>query len=177
MGEPVRFPEDFNLADYWLFDRLKEGKGSKVALRFGDRSWTYADVADRSRALARFLVENGVRPEQRVYIVLPDTPAFAWGIFGTLASGCVLAMGNPIAPIEDLGYVLQYLRAAVLITTPAVAGIFLLMLGNLVLAHARQWARPLRMSVGIFAVTLVIMHSIAPVLFSTVEGVARRLGM
>lgn len=121
MGEPVRFPEDFNLADYWLFDRLKEGKGSKVALRFGDRSWTYADVADRSRALARFLVENGVKPEQRVYIVLPDTPAFAWGIFGTLASGCVLAMGNPIAPIEDLGYVLEYLRAAVLITTPAVA--------------------------------------------------------
>jgi benzoate-CoA ligase family protein len=117
----VRFPDDFNLADYWLFDRVREGKGDKVALRFGDRSWTYAQVADGSRALARFLVDAGVRPEQRVYIVLPDTPAFAWGIFGTLAAGAVLAMGNPIAPIEDLSYVLGYVRAAVLITTPAVA--------------------------------------------------------
>jgi hypothetical protein len=63
MSEPVRFPEEFNLADYWLYDRLKEGKGGKTALRFGDRSWTYADVADRSRALARFLVDSGVRSE------------------------------------------------------------------------------------------------------------------
>lgn len=117
----VRFPDDFNLADYWLFDRLKEGKGSKVALRFGDRSWTYEQVAERSRALARALIDLGLRPEQRVYIVLPDTPAFAWGIFGTLAAGGVLTMGNPIAPTEDLAYVLDYVRAAVLITVPRVA--------------------------------------------------------
>ena len=117
----VRFPDDFNLADYWLFDRIKEGKGDKVALRFGDRSWTYAQVAERSRALARALIDLGLRPEQRVYIVLPDTPAFAWGIFGTLAAGGVLTMGNPIAPTEDLAYVLDYVRAAVLITTPRVA--------------------------------------------------------
>jgi benzoate-CoA ligase family protein len=117
----VRFPDEFNLADYWLFEREREGKGGKVALRFGDRSWTYSQVADRSRALARALIDLGLRPEQRVYIVLPDTPAFAWGIFGTLAAGGILTMGNPINPIEDLAYVLDYVRASVLITTPQVA--------------------------------------------------------
>ncbi|NVB81545.1 MAG: benzoate-CoA ligase family protein [Kofleriaceae bacterium] len=117
----VRFPDDFNLADYWLFDRIREDKGGKVALRFGDRSWTYAEVAERSRALANFLVDSGLKPEQRVYIVLPDTPAFVWSIFGTLAAGGVIAMGNPIAPTEDLAYVVEYVRAAVLVTTPAVA--------------------------------------------------------
>ena len=117
----VRFPDEFNLADYWLFDRVREGKGAKVALRFGDRSWTYAEVAERSRALANFLVGAGLKPEQRVYIVLPDTPAFVWTIFGTLAAGGVIAMGNPIAPTEDLAYVVDYVRAAVLVTTPAVA--------------------------------------------------------
>ena len=115
------FPEDFNLADYWLFAREREGKGDKVALRFGDRSWTYAEVAERSRSLARYLVDAGLRPEQRVYIVLPDMPPFAWGIFATLAAGGVLTMGNSIAPVDDLRYVLDYIRAAVLITTPAVA--------------------------------------------------------
>jgi benzoate-CoA ligase family protein len=115
------FPDDFGLADYFLFDRLREGKGDKVALRFGDRSWTYNDVADRSRALARALVDGGLQPEQRVYVVLPDTPAFAWSIFGILAAGGVLAMGNPIAPPDDLAYVLDYIRASVLITTPEVA--------------------------------------------------------
>jgi benzoate-CoA ligase family protein len=115
------FPEDFNLADYFLFDREREGRGGKVALRFGDRAWTYAEVADRSRALARYLVDAGLRPEERIYIVLPDVPPFAWGIFATLAAGGVLTMGNPIAPTDDLAYVLGYVRAAVLITTPAVA--------------------------------------------------------
>jgi hypothetical protein len=59
---------------------------------------------------------------------------------------------------------------------PAVAGIFLLMLLNLVVTHARQWARPPWMSVAIFALALVIMHWIAPLLFSAVGGVARKLG-
>ncbi len=114
----VTFPDDFNLADYWLFDRLKEGKGTKVAVRFGDRAWTYQQVTDRSRALARAFVGLGCAPGQRVYIVLPDTPAFVWSIFGTLAAGMVVTMGNPIAPVEDLAGVIEYVHPAVVITTP-----------------------------------------------------------
>jgi benzoate-CoA ligase family protein len=115
------FPDDFNLSDYFLFDRIREGRGDRIALRFGDRTWTYTQVADRARALAKFLVAGGLRPEQRVYLVLPDTPAFAWSIFGILAAGGVLAMGNPIAPTEDLAYVCDYIKCAALITTPEVA--------------------------------------------------------
>jgi benzoate-CoA ligase family protein len=116
-----RFPETFNLADYFLFDRLKEGLGGKQAVRFGDRSFTYADVAERTRGLTRFLRTLGVEREQRVYIVLPDTPPFAWWYFATLAHGAVVAMGNPAAPREDLSYVLDYSRASVLVTVPEVA--------------------------------------------------------
>jgi benzoate-CoA ligase family protein len=54
-------------------------------------------------------------------VVLPDVPPFAWAIFATLAAGGVLTMGNPLAPPDDLHYVLDYVKAAVLITTPEVA--------------------------------------------------------
>jgi len=122
VNEPaVSFPDDLNLADYFLFERERDGHADKVALRFGDRAWTYAEVAARSRALARYLVAHGLRPEQRVYVVLPDVPPFAWAIFATLAAGGVLAMGNPIAPPDDLAYVLDYVKATVLLTTPEVA--------------------------------------------------------
>ncbi|HEU4735276.1 MAG TPA: AMP-binding protein, partial [Kofleriaceae bacterium] len=100
----VELPGSLNLADYFLFDREREGKGDKVALRFGDRAWTYAQIAARSRALARWLVAHGLGPEQRVYVVLPDVPPFAWAIFATLAAGGVLTMGNPAAPPDDLCY-------------------------------------------------------------------------
>jgi len=111
----------FNLADYWLFDRVRDGLGPKTAIRFGDRAWSYAEVADRSAALARFLVGAGLELEQRVYLVLPDVPPFAWAIFGTLAAGGVVTMGNPIAPAVDLAAVVTYVRPRFIVTTPAVA--------------------------------------------------------
>jgi benzoate-CoA ligase family protein len=115
------FPEDFNLADYFLFDRLREGLGTTVALRFGARSWTYAEVADRAHALARWLVDQGLPPEARVYTILDDVPPFAWSIFGILAAGGVLTMGNPGAPTGDLLHAAGYVKARVIITTPGVA--------------------------------------------------------
>lgn len=117
----IQIPSDLNLADYFLFDRLREGKGDNVAIRFGDRTYTYADVADRARRFAAYLRSRGIEHEQRIYIVIPDSPAFVWTLFGTLANGSVVAMGNPEAPPDDLLYVLDYIRASVLVTTPAVA--------------------------------------------------------
>lgn len=117
----IEFPRELNLADYFLFDRIEEGLGDKVAIRFGERSYTYADIAERSLGFARWLRASGIGNEQRVYIVLHDTPAFAWTLFGTLANGSVVAMGNPDAPPADLAYVLDYIRASALVTTPTVA--------------------------------------------------------
>ncbi|HMJ50493.1 MAG TPA: benzoate-CoA ligase family protein [Polyangiaceae bacterium] len=112
----VLFPEEFNLADYFLFDRLKDGKGTRVAVRFGARAWTYEDVADRTMRLAAALQAAGVRQEERVLVVLPDMPPFVWSIMATLKAGAVLAMGNPDAPAEDLAYLVEYTRPSAIIT-------------------------------------------------------------
>jgi len=112
----LSFPEEFNLADYFLFDRLKEGKGKRVAVRFGARTWTYEDVADRTMRLAAALQTAGVRHEERVLVVLPDMPPFVWSIMATLKAGAVLTMGNPDAPPEDLAYLVEYTRASAIVT-------------------------------------------------------------
>ncbi len=116
----VTFPEVFNLADYFLFDRLTEGLGETVALRFGDRQWTYAEVAARAESVAVLLHDAGLRHEERVLIVLPDLPPFAWTFFGVLKAGGVIAMGNPDAPAGDLAYLTEYTRASVIVTVPRV---------------------------------------------------------
>ena len=48
-----------------------------------------------------------MRRGERVLIVLPDVPPFAWVFFGTLARGCVVAMGNPDAPHRALEYLVE----------------------------------------------------------------------
>ncbi|WP_437736196.1 AMP-binding protein [Sorangium sp. So ce1335] len=118
---PPTFPEDFNLADYYLFDRLREGLGDKVALLFGDQRHTYADIAERVRRLRAHLALEDVAPEQRVLIVLHDSPAFVWAFFAALSHGAVVAMGNPEAPAADLAYLVEYTRAAAVVTIPRVA--------------------------------------------------------
>ncbi|AUX30382.1 MULTISPECIES: benzoate-CoA ligase family protein [Sorangium] len=120
MSAPT-FPEEFNLADYYLFDRLREGLGDKVALLFGDQRHTYADVAEQVRRLRAHLAVEDVAPEQRVLIVLHDSPAFVWAFFAALHHGAVVAMGNPEAPAADLAYLVEYTRAAAVVTIPRVA--------------------------------------------------------
>lgn len=117
----INLPEDLSLARYFLFDRLAEGLGKKTAIRFGDRSWTYDAVADKTRRMTGLLSAAGVRRGERVLIILPDVPPFAWTFFSTLARGAVVAMGNPLAPPETLEYLVGYTRATAVVTVPHVA--------------------------------------------------------
>jgi benzoate-CoA ligase family protein len=82
---------------------------------------TYADVADRVRALRGFFAAGGVAREERVLIALHDTPAHVYAFFATLHHGAVVAMGNPDAPPDDLAYLVEYTRASVVITNPRAA--------------------------------------------------------
>jgi benzoate-CoA ligase family protein len=114
------FPDTFNLAEYFLFDRLEEGLGESVALRFGDLTYTYAEVALRTRSFASLLLASGIGRGERVLIILPDVPPFAWVFFGTLAAGAVVAMGNPDVPASSLEYLVEYTRATAVVTVPKV---------------------------------------------------------
>jgi acyl-coenzyme A synthetase/AMP-(fatty) acid ligase len=116
VATPPKFPHEFNLADYFLFDRLSEGLGDKVAILFGEERYTYAGVAERVRCLRGFFAITGLAREERVLILLHDSPAFVWAFFATLYHGAVVAMGNPDAPASDLAYLVEYTRAAVVIT-------------------------------------------------------------
>ena len=136
------FPEDLNLASYFLFDRLAEGLGSKVAVRFGERSYTYDVVAQRSRAFAAALAGAGVRRGERALIVLPDVPPFAWVFFGTLAAGAVVAMANPDSAIAQLEYLIEYTRATAVVTVPRVAGLLRERQSTLSSELRRVWITP-----------------------------------
>jgi benzoate-CoA ligase family protein len=118
---PPAFPETLQLADYFLFDRLAEGLGHKTAILYGERAYSYEYIAQRTRQTSSLFVQAGIRRGERVLVILPDTPPFAWVFFGTLAMGAVVAMGNPDSPIEQLEYLVGYTRATAVVTVPKVA--------------------------------------------------------
>src|ERR1051326_5920408 len=94
----IEFPERFNMADYFLYHNLEEGREHKVCLHFNDQTYTYAEAARLSNATGNALRMLGVRMEDRVLIVLPDCPEFVWTWFGAARIGAVITMVNPLLP-------------------------------------------------------------------------------
>ncbi len=105
-------PEHFNIADYFLGDRIREGRGDHTALRLDDRKLTYREVEVLANQFGNLLRERGVRREERVMIALPDSPEFAGALFGILKIGAVVVMVNPQLKPEEIAALYDYTRAS-----------------------------------------------------------------
>jgi benzoate-CoA ligase family protein len=131
----VSFPERFNMADYFLYHNLEEGRENKTCLYFEEQSWTYGEAARMSNRAGNALRELGVNIEDRVLMVLPDCPEFVWTWFGAARIGAVITMVNPLLPAADYEYYLDYTRAQVAVVHETVLPAF---------AEAMKTARYLR---------------------------------
>ena len=115
----VTVPDSFNIADYLVDRHVREGRGGRTAILCGDESVTYAEIADRSNRLANGLRSLGVRREERVLLLLLDTPAFAYSFFGAQKIGAVPIPTNTLLKSQDYRYMLNDSRATAAIVSEA----------------------------------------------------------
>ncbi len=111
----LQFPERFNMAWYFLDRNLEEGRGGKTCLYWRDEAYTYREVQAHSNRVANALRSLGVAIEDRVLLILPDRPEFAFAWFGAAKAGAVIAMLNPLLAAEDYAHYFEYTRARVAI--------------------------------------------------------------
>ena len=109
--EGFEAPEQFNLADYLLDSRVREGNGGKRAIVTDQKTFTYDEIYHLANEFAGVLREIGAEPEQRIIISLPDISEYAGALFGILKIGAVVVMVNPQLKPEDIAYFLDYTRA------------------------------------------------------------------
>lgn len=115
----MEFPERFNMAWYFLDRNLEEGRAEKECLFYRDERYTYREVQLRSHRAGNALRGLGVGIEDRVLLVLPDRPEFAFAWFGAAKIGAVIAMVNPLLPADDYVHYFDYTRAKVAIVDAA----------------------------------------------------------
>jgi benzoate-CoA ligase family protein len=140
-------PSEFNVAR-WVLDRqVEEGRGGNTALVVGDREIDFAELTELSDRAGAALRDAGVRPGERVLLVLSDGPEFVASWYGALKVGAVTAEAYTFLPVKDLAYLLRYAQARVVVADAAT-------LGNVREAVARSpWSHTI-LAVGVAAADL-----------------------
>jgi benzoate-CoA ligase family protein len=120
-ADPARLPERLNAASLFVDRHLAEGRGRAPAFRFEGRFVSYAELAAAANRAGHALRALGVDVEQRVLLVLHDTPAFAAVFWGAVKIGAVAVPVNPLMTAAEYEFLLNDSRARVAVVEPAVA--------------------------------------------------------
>ena len=111
----VVIPDQFNAATAFLDRNLAEGRGTKTAIYSEGNAYTYAQIAELANRVGNALLDLGVDMEQRVALLLLDSPQFAAGFFGAIKIGAVPIPLNTSLHPNDYVYMLNDSRARVLL--------------------------------------------------------------
>ena len=115
----LALPERYNAAAAFLDAPLAAGWGERVAIHSASGNWTYAQLAEHANRAGNGLLALGVEMEQRVAVLLFDSPAFAATFFGAIKIGAVpVALNTQLRP-QDYLYMLNDSRARVLVVEGA----------------------------------------------------------
>ncbi len=89
-----------------LVDSARRRPGD-VAVRFGGRSWTFADLDQASNRLARGLIARGVSTGDRVALCCINSPWFVVSYFAVLKAGAIVVPVNLLLHAEEIQFVLE----------------------------------------------------------------------
>jgi benzoate-CoA ligase family protein len=108
-------PDRFNAAAHFVDRNVAEGRGAHVAIECGDARITYDDVLRDVNRTGHALRRLGVRPEERVLLLLLDGPEFVYSFFGAIKIGAVPIPLNTLWRPADYQHVIRDSRAGVLV--------------------------------------------------------------
>lgn len=118
--------DHFNAAEYFIGRHLLEGRAHRTAIECGDEQVTYAELSERVNRFASGLKNSlAVRMEERVFLLLPDIPEFAYCFFGAIKIGAVPVPVSTLLRAGDYEYLLNDTRARVAVVHQSLAPLLL----------------------------------------------------
>src|SRR5436305_9162828 len=76
----------------------------RIALKFGDRRYTFADLDSQASSFANALLDLGVNLGDRVALFLPNCPEYEVAFFGACRAGAAPTPLNPSYKERELVY-------------------------------------------------------------------------
>ena len=101
--------EGYNFAGQLL--ELNRSRGGKIAYLDDYGTLSYGALGEQVRRLAGLLIELGLRPEERVLLLMHDTSHWPVSFLGCLYAGIVPVAVNTLLTADDYAYMLRHSRA------------------------------------------------------------------
>jgi len=111
----VSIPEQLNLATYFLEENLVKGRGNRVAIYYRDKEYTFNDLSALTNRIGNVLKELGVGLEDRVLLVLQDSPEWVASWYAIMKIGAIGTHAYTYLHPDDYEYFLNYVRPSVVI--------------------------------------------------------------
>ncbi|MDY4673014.1 MAG: AMP-binding protein [Desulfovibrio sp.] len=99
-----------------LLDRAARTHGNRLAIRFQNFQMTYSRLHEAAERFAEALRLRGVKPGQRVAVMLPNIPQTVIAFWGIMKAGAVAVMTNPLYMEKELLHHFNDAGAEVLVT-------------------------------------------------------------
>ncbi len=107
----IQIPENYNCVDTFIDSHVKEGKGDRIAIYYKDVVYTYEDLYKNVNKVGNFLKELGVERENRVLLMVPDSPELVFSFFGAMKIAAVPIPVNTRLTPQIYAYMLNDSRA------------------------------------------------------------------
>lgn len=98
-------PDKLNLADFLLDRHVREGRGDNAAIKFMDKTFSYAQVQQMVNKFGNALKEAGVEAQDRVGIRLVNSPQAIVAIFAIEKIGAIPVPTSPLWSSEEVAFV------------------------------------------------------------------------
>ena len=103
----ISFAPGFNVAVPFIDRHLAEGRGAKIAIRFRGGEVSYAALAENVNRCGNALLRLGLRPGQRLLMVVKDCPEFFYLFWGSIKAGIVPVPLNVILRAADYRIIIE----------------------------------------------------------------------
>jgi 4-hydroxybenzoate-CoA ligase len=110
---------------------VARGLCEKAAFIDADRSLTYGELQGRSCRFAAALKSLGLRPEERIALLLYDTVDFPVAFWGGLRAGIVVLPLNTLLTAQQYAYILSDSRASAIVVVAPLAKVLYPILDHL----------------------------------------------
>jgi long-chain acyl-CoA synthetase len=120
---PPHIPKEIAIPEWRGFDLVAqsvERYPDRAALVFAGRILTYRQLWDYIGRTARALADRGVKPGDRVALMLPNCPQYVMAYYGALLLGAIVTQINPLLVERELQLILADSGAETIIALDAV---------------------------------------------------------